>query len=136
MNNIITALIIVLSLNALMMISQNAITEMDPGSTRFYTGQGGILDNHAINSTDTYTDLPSSGASVQGDNNNFFTDVVGTILSWIGKVPGFNTIIQTVKAPYNFLKVMGLPPMLTDILGSLWYLITLSLLFLVITGRY
>lgn len=142
MNNIITALIIVLSINVMLYASQNAICEMEYGgdcpadATRFYTGEGGIIEHKDINNTNVYDDLPKSGGSVQGDSGNIFTDVTGTILSWLGKIPGFDTIIATARTPYLFLKAMGLPPGWANAIGTFWYLVTLGLLFLVITGRY
>lgn len=136
MNNIIVALIIVLSVNALLMISQNAVSEMNPAAGQFYTGEGGMLEHKDLNNTNVYDDLPKSGGSVQGDSGNIFTDITGTILSWLGKVSGFDGIVSTVKAPYSFLNVMGLPSGMANLIGTIWYIVTLGLLFLVITGRY
>lgn len=143
MNNIITALIIVLGINLLLFSSQSAVCEMrygtstcPPGSERFYTSEGGILEHKNLSDTNVYDDLPKSGGAVQGDQGNIFTDVTGTILSWLGKVPGVNTLVATLRTPYLFMQVLGLPDGWAALLATFWYFVTLGLLFLVITGRY
>lgn len=135
MNPLITALIVVLSLNAFMWMSQSAITEMNPAVT-FYTGEGGILENHALgNGTDPYSELPTTGGAVSTESGNIFIDTFGTFMNWIAQKSGFDTVIQTLKAPYNLMKTIGVPEDLANIIGTMWYLVTILLVVLVATGR-
>jgi hypothetical protein len=135
MNNLLTALIIVLAINGLLWMSQKAVTDLNPEMS-FYNGEGGVLENHNMSSgTDPYTELPTSGGAVTTDTGNIFIDTFGSLMNWLAQKTGFDTVIQTLKAPYTYLKIMGVPVELANVLGSLWYLVTITLVVLVVTGR-
>lgn len=134
MNNLLTALIIVLSINALLMISSNAIPEINPEGTFPYSG-GGILENHSVTTANPRADLPTGSGVIQSDSGNFFTDTFGVILNWISDKTGFDSVIKTLDAPYSWLMILGFDATLANIIGTIWYLVTFLLLVLVLTGR-
>ena len=134
MSKLFMAFTIVLILNLLMISTQNAVLEINPENT-FYTGEGGILEQHNVETANPYDDLPGSGSSVESETGNIFTDIVGGFLSWISEKTGFDTIIKALRAPYNYLAAMGLPEDMVNLLGTAWYLLTLTLLVLTIFGR-
>jgi hypothetical protein len=134
MNNLLTALIIVLGINFMLWASQGAINEMNPGM-QIYTG-GGILENHNLSTgANPYEEMPSSGGAVNTESGNIFIDTFGSFMNWLAEKTGFDSFIQMLKAPYSFLKVLGVPADAAAILAGLWYIVTLALLILVATGR-
>ena len=135
MSNITVAFIIVIFLNAFMMFSQAIVTEINPAAN-FYSGEGGIIEQHNIDTADPRDDLPGKGSAVETEEGNIFTDAIGSFLSWVSKGTGLDTVLRIVKAPYYYLKVMGLPEDFVNILGSIWYLVTLILIVLVALGRH
>lgn len=133
MNPLLTALVIVLSINAIMWTSETAIVEM--GGPSFYNKQG-ILENHNLSEgVDPYAELPTTGGAVTTDTGNIFIDTFGSFMNWLAQKTGFDAVIQTLKAPYNIMKSMGIPNDLADLFGTLWYLVTILLVVLVVTGR-
>jgi hypothetical protein len=135
MNSLTMSLLIVLLLNGLMILSQAAITAYNPDS-QFYTGQVGIIEHENVSLKDNPRDeLPTSGGAVQMDDGTYYTDTPGTLLGWLGTLPGFSTVIQIVKAPYTFMSLFNLPGALTVIFGTIWWIITLYLIIMVLFGR-
>jgi hypothetical protein len=129
-NTLLSALLFVLGINLLMWISQAAIIDMG-GSGSWYTSQG-ILENENISaSTSEADDLPTTGGAVETDTGNIFVDTFGVFTGWIAD----SWVVKILKAPYNYLKMLGIDPALAAMLGTMWYIITVTLILLVSTGR-
>lgn len=134
MGNAIIALIIVLSMNAFMMMAQSAVEGVNPETT-FYEGDGGIIEQHNIDTANPYADLPGGGASIETESGNVFTDIFGSIKKWLSTSIGENTFMKSLKAPYTYLKAAGLPSDFVNIIGTMWYVITIGIIVLVLWGR-
>ena len=144
MSNLTNALAIVLGINALLFLSQVAVLELDSSAGTFYNCEGTILaefeqgnctnanyvlDNNPIDL------LPSGSSSVNPDTGNIFTDGFSAIKNWFLDITGVSYIIAIVSAPYNLLKVMGLPSAFAFAVGGLWYGLTLFLIIAFMFGR-
>lgn len=135
MNNLLTAMVIVLGINFLLWTSQAAVLEMNPTS-RFYNNSQSILENQDVSKgTDEYGDLPTSGGAVNTDTGNIFVDTFGTFINWVADRTGASAFVKILKAPYTMLSMLGFEPGLTAMIGTLWYLVTIALIVLVATGR-
>jgi len=132
MNAIVYALIFVLAINLLLWSSSQAIEGMNP-DMKIYN-RTGTLEQYS-QPQNPYTAMPKSGGAVQDSSGNLFIDTFGSIMNWIGQITGFSTIIETAKAPYSFLLLFGLDPALAGVLAAFWYLTTILLIILVVTGR-
>lgn len=137
MGSLMNALIIVLCINALMMITQTAVLDINPANI-FYNGTGGIIETYNIDTADPKSELPGgSGDQVEGDTGFFsvVTDLFSSFTSWLLDTTGLSSVISILKAPYNYLKAFGLPIEFVNIIGTLWYIITFVLLVLVLLQR-
>lgn len=143
MTNMTHALVFVIILNALMMLSQAAMLDINPDGSVVYTGEGSIIESFDSNpsgdpvlDTDTIQDrLPSGEASVSPTTGNVFTDIFSSIKGWIGDHTGLTYVFNIVSAPYSILKLTHLPTEFVYIVGSLWYGITFFLLIAFFWGR-
>jgi hypothetical protein len=142
MGNLTTALLVVLCINGLLWMSQISITGINPDANKFYSGQGGIIEsrtltdnqgNTQMDDSKTASDLPSGGTDVEADSGFFIIDIFGKIISWIGNAASYLSGI--LKAPYNFLKLLDMPIGYTTIIGTIWYLTSLTILVAWIFGR-
>lgn len=134
MNTLMYSLIIVLSINAMLILTQTGMNSVDPQAQQIYSGNG-VLEQHNMNSSDPLQELPSKSGSVNTDTGNFFIDITGSALNWLAQTTGLDTFIAAVKAPYTFLLTLGFPVSIAQPIAALWYLVTLALIVLVIWGR-
>ena len=135
MNNLLTALVIVLGVNLLLWSASGQLHEMNPDIKAFYSGEGGILENYNMNSSrNVYSELPSADA-VEDTSGALYTDTYGSFINWLAQVPGIGAIVKPLLAPYNFLRISGIPEEIANTIAAMWYLVTFLLLILVATGR-
>lgn len=140
MGNSTIALIIVLCINAVLMLGQIAILEVNPDGVTFTHKNGTIYgeyldDNYALNESKTLQGLPSGKTGVDPDTGNIFVDVFSSILDWLGSVTGLSYLWEIIGAPYHFLSSLGFPPAFTGIFGTMWYAYTFFVIIGWITGR-
>lgn len=136
------ALLFVLVLQALMFMASTAMAELNPGS-EFYHLDGTIASGFNIGNTtspmlntDGITEsLPSSEGSISPTTGNFFTDSFGSIKRWFVDLPGINYVYGIVMAPYNIVKMMGLPGEASFAIGSIWYGISIFLIVAFFWGK-
>lgn len=121
-SNLANALIIVLSISAIIYLGQLAILEINPDQT--FTTSGNMLYNYGNESGLQNFDgeeLPDSAESVNVDTGNVFTDSYNTVKNWLVDTTGAKYVIGILGAPYNILQGFGLPSAVVWILGSVWY---------------
>lgn len=123
------ALTFVLVVQAVLMLSSASVAELVDG-TGFYAGNGSLINSvgqgsNVIDPQEIAGSLPAGDASVRVEEGFWVTDIFGSIKSWFTSLPGINYIYAAVMAPYNILKLMGLPELIVFVLGSLWYSVVL-----------
>lgn len=132
----------VVALNVLMWLSQVAMLDMNPSGPTMYNAEGTIIGetikdqgNRSVLEDDVLGDLPSSAGTVQTSESGFFTDIFNNILGWMKSAPGIRHIYGVVSAPYNVLTALGLPREAVVGIGSLWYLVSLTVVLAFLWGR-
>lgn len=132
----------VVALNVLMWLSQVAMLSMNPDAPTMYNEEGTIIGetiqdqgNRSVLADDVLGDLPSSAGTVQAEQTGFFTDIFNNILSWMKSAPGIRHVYGVVSAPYNVLNAIGLPREAVVGLGTLWYLVSLTVVLAFLWGR-
>ena len=142
-----TALIIVLSLNAVLILGQAAITDVsdEVGSSQlFYNASGSLICNHEkgkcssttyeIDNTDPSGYLPSSETIESGDGS-IFTDTFASIKRFFTDTLGLGYITEILNAPYTFISLLGLPNLATFTLAAIWYIFTFLVIVAFFWGR-
>lgn len=140
MGNLTIGAIFVLSLNVLLFLSQASIMNINPEGTNFYTHNGTILasfekGDNILDTESSLDALPENQGAVTVEGGNIFTDVVASIKGWVAEKTGLRYVYNILSAPYNMLKMMGLPNAFVFAIGTLWYGVTLISVILVIWGR-
>lgn len=143
MGNLTIATAFVVIMNVMMWMAQVAIIDMNPDGPTMYSTDGSIIDesikgsgNGTILKDTVIEDLPSSAGTVAtGESGGFFTDIFNNILSWMKSAPGIRHIYGVVSAPYNVLKAMNLPTEFVVGIGTIWYLISLTVVLSFLWGR-
>lgn len=132
----------VVALNVLMWLSQVAMINLNPDAPTMYNSEGTIIGetineqgNRSVLQDDVLGDLPSSAGTVQTESSGFFTDIFNNILGWMKSAPGIRHIYGIVSAPYNVLNALGLPREAVVGIGSLWYLVSLTVVLAFLWGR-
>jgi hypothetical protein len=144
-DTITKALIFVLALDLLLFLGQISINkvavEMGHTPPFFFNNTEGDLiagagSNYVLNSSGIEGRLFTSPPTTEQDTGSFFTDAVRDIKNWfVGNVPGLNYLIGIVAAPYSYLQVIGAPIEVSYSIGALWFILTVFLIVMVITGR-
>lgn len=143
MSNLTIATAFVVILNVMMWLSQTAMIDMNPDGPTMYNTNGSIIDesikgsgNGTILKDTVIEDLPSSAGTVAtSESTSIFTDIFNNILSWMKSAPGIRHIYGVVSAPYNILKAMNLPTQFVVGIGTIWYLISLTIVLAFLWGR-
>lgn len=139
-------LLIVLGINAMLMLGQAAVLEINPsGAPVFFDCQGTIFGEleqngcttgtYVLNDTTPTSLLPSGETSVSPTTGNIFTDGFTALKNWLLTSTGLGYVTSILGAPSNFLKMMGLPPVFSFVVGALWYGLTLFLIIAFLIGR-
>ena len=129
MGNLTTAAVFIIIVNGLMMMSQAAMMDMNPDGTVFYHCEGSILnkvgDCSTLNEVDASAILPSTEPSISPTTGNIFTDTWTAVKGWLLGTLGLGYVLAILTAPYNWLKVLGLPAKFVYTIGSMWMLISI-----------
>lgn len=140
MGSVTRAFVVVMAVNVVLWLGQIAAININPQAPRFINYEGNLLNdvdagNYQLNTSDPYSYLPSGRASVDLDTGNIFTDVFSSLLDWVGRSTGLNYFLEVIGAPYHFLLAIHIPEPAAYAIGSMWYLTTILLFILLITGR-
>lgn len=145
MGNLTYALVIIMSINVILFISQVSILQINPTGANFYDCQGSLMSSFDVNkckdrgnvSLDqslAQSNLPSGNPSVDATSGNVFTDLFNTIKNWVLEDLGVKYLLDMVSAPAHFLNMMGLPQPISFALSTLWYAVTFFLFVAWIKG--
>lgn len=145
MGELFTALAVVLSINALMVLAQISVIAMNPAAAQFYNCQGdllGLMDandcqaaTYAMNDTNPTSFLPSQGGEIQIDSGAAYTDTSASANTWLSGGKGLNYLNTIVSTPKNMLVAIGVPGPFAFVVGTLWYLLTVFLIVGFVLGR-
>lgn len=138
MGNLTTALIIVMAINTVMFITQFAILDINPSASQFYKCSDSTMlsaiernacqqDNYSINYDNINSQIPNTGTEVSSATGNIFTDTFSAMRTWLLDSLGLSYIIDIVKAPYTFVRILLVPPEIAFIIAGFWYALTFFL---------
>lgn len=140
-NSVGGILLIVLAIDMFLMLGQIAVADINP-DFQFYNSTGNLIGtenkgNYELAEvTDLNSLLPTTTQSVTGDTDSgIFTEVFTNIKNWFLNTTGLSYLIMFINAVPNFLKAIGLPPILSFSLGALYHIITIFLAVSYIWGR-
>lgn len=140
MDDITTALIIVLCVNAMLFLGQAAILSINPeGALHYYDCKGSILGsydannctsgNYTLANTDPASQLPAGAQSVSPDTGAWYIDLFTTAKNWLlDTVPGLSYLVGIVNAPANLLIALNLPAAFSFAVEAIWYILTIFLI--------
>lgn len=142
MGNYLMAFLIVIGINLMLWLGQAAVLDINPSGTTFGDYQGNMFGktnegntHYQLNESDPYGMLPKGNSAIDPDTGNIFTDAYNTIKGWLADKTGARYLMAIVSAPYNFLKALHLPEMFVYAFGTFWYLLTILISVLMLTGR-
>lgn len=135
----------VLCINAMLFLGQNAIQQTSNDAIHFINCQGnlmGQLEQNNCSGTEYILDdsnptgrLPSGETSVAPDTGFSYTDSFTGIKGFFLNTLGLGYLGMILSAPYNFLKALQLPSAFVFIIGSMWYAFSLVLIIAWLFGR-
>lgn len=137
-------LIIVLMVDALGFMGQQAMAETGLTNGSTIIGDAGILErvnggNYTVNNTDPSNYLPGTtpGISTTG---NIISDTYNDLRNWFTKTStaignGWDILISLLAGPYPYIASMGLPQSFSFVIGALWFILTITLIVAFIAGR-
>jgi hypothetical protein len=143
-DTITKALIFVLALDLILFLGQISVNYVAAGMGRpppfIYNSTGDILDNtgagYVVNTGNIEGRLYDNPPIVEQDTGSFFSDAVNGIKNWfVANIPGLNYLIAIVAAPASYLAVIGAPIEVSFGIGAFWFVLTVFLIVMVITGR-
>ena len=136
MGNLTTALMVVLTLNILMFVVQASMNNIaDAGNQpKIYNCEGTMLGTYSANcsagdtaildNTDVPALFPGNSEATSPTTGNIFTDVFTSIKNWFLDTLGLKYIYNILTAPYNIIKIIGLPNEIEFALSTFWYGLT------------
>ena len=129
MGNLTLATIFIIIMNVLMIFVNMSLQIANPG-THFYNTNGTIIGNSindGILNTSVADQLPSTitGNVAANAQPGFGTDLFSMLKSWLLSLPGIKYIVDIVSAPYEILKITGLPTEFILPIAALWDLLSL-----------
>lgn len=143
---LISALVIMLGINLMLAAGQHASDMIGLGDEQFYNPTNSMICssydngdcssfNSSVNDVNNKDRLPNFGGTVSPTGSNSFFDTPALMGGNIKDSSKQGQLSSLVTAPYQFLQTIGLDDYLVSLIGSMWYLIMLTLLFFVIFGR-
>lgn len=145
---LVFALSIVLAINGMLFLGQASITnigqEMGAPVGTFYDVSGSIIcraesgncegDLFILDDTNPTAMFPEN-QPIESGEGGFFTDMFASIRNFFSNTLGLGYVVDILKAPNTFLKMMGLPTEVSFAITAMWYLLTLFLLLAFMWGR-
>ena len=139
MGNLTTALMVVLTLNVLMFMTQASMINIAETSTpNIFNCQGSMMgvysencsnaDTAILDNSDVPALFPGTADATSPTTGNIFTDVFTSIKNWMLDTLGLKYVYNILSAPYNILKITGLPNEITFALSVFWYGLTAFLI--------
>ena len=138
MGNLTTALVIVLSLNLMMALTQLVTTNLNPEGPRPYTCQGSLIGEFLSNDcnstefilqdTDPNSEYPQGESSVNIATGTTYTDSVSVSKTWATSTRGTSYFKSLLGTPKTIMLAIGLPSSLASLVGAFWWSMTLFLI--------
>lgn len=92
--------------------------------------------SYVVDTSNLNTRIYTSNTGVTTEEGNVFTDTVNDLKNWfIENTPALNYAINFVGAPATFLNVVHAPKELSFAVGGLWFIMTIAIIVMIITGR-
>jgi len=143
MSNFTYAFVIMIILNTLLFISDQAIHEIGPGTNQIYNCTDGVFDKLTQGKCNNLAQADLSDATAAGllpdaetgtsaaSGLNVFTDIFTSIVKWFKNSPlgiGASYVSAFLITPYRMLIRMNLPVGFKVAVGGAWYAIGLMVL--------
>lgn len=132
MKDIIFAVALVLALNTVLFLAQQAIVHIDPESeVSYFVYEGSNIESYDagdynLREFDSADDLPSVQTTVTEDGN-FFTDTFAALKNWLLDNTGLGYLLNIINTIPNFLRALGLPPEVSFALGYFFHALSVFL---------
>ena len=134
---------IVLSVNAIMLLGQMSVTNLNPSADVYYHCNNNILADYeasgctgselVLKDSNPIGELPTGNSDVDIGNGNIFTDTFSAAVGWFSGKATY--LYNLLAAPANILKALGTPSEFAFGVGALWYGFTLIVIIAFIMGR-
>lgn len=139
----ISALVIVLSIDALLIMGQFAVSDINPSGNLSFTSYSNTIFNKydtggfVLNTSDIASQVPGEQTPVSTETGEPFSDTFKISRTWLllGKI--YDAVVTVAVGPAVFLAnpILNLPLWFPFIIGAVWFLTTLFLIVMFITGR-
>lgn len=133
------ALLIVLAIDAVLFMGQEAIHSINPDSQLKFLVSPAIgaynAGNYTLNQAAPVNNLPSGNPSIGPGDGNLFVDTFTAVWNWISSIPGLNVLFAVLGGPTAYLQELQLPLEFIFAVGAVWYGTTFFLFVAFITGR-
>jgi hypothetical protein len=134
METLETLLLIVLSINLVMVLTQFSAQAVNPDFTESLINCAGSPLGQYGNCTTkgVYTfnasnpNLPTSSSSTDVTSGGIFTDLYNTIKGFFSDTLGLKYVVAIFSAPTTFLKNINVDPTFAGLIGAMWWIFTLG----------
>jgi hypothetical protein len=133
---LITMVVIMLSINIAMASFQNGVLELNPSAGFDFNLTDSPMNQYGVNNELTAgAELIPDNAQVEQETN-FFQDNWNLMKSWTqDKLKSVSFITDLLAQPYGFLRTIGLPDAISFGVGLLWYMVALITFVSWLAGR-
>lgn len=134
-DNLGTALLVVLCIDAALLLGQAAILDMNDQGPKFFDCNNATASSYTDCASKKFNSaaglLPGDATTVDPSSGSVFTDIFQSIKGWLNN---FTLLFKLLSAPMNMLQIMGLPDVLSFVIGTIWYGINLFLIVAFLKG--
>lgn len=142
-DTLITAFLATMFIGFMFLMSQLAMTSINPTGTQLYDCSKDILNGviegspcaGAANGSIRTIALPSTDTTASPTTGDIITDTFSSGKNWVLNSLGLGYVYDLFKAPAVFLNAMGVYPQVSLALTAIWYFIMLFLFVSWLMGR-
>lgn len=132
MSNLTTALAIVLSISAMLILGGLVASDIAGEDRSIISCEGTLYSNcsstYILNTGNPQSALPQADVNtIAPSGSSSDSGIFAVIGAWIADTTGLSIVYNILSAPSTFLKSIGLPSTYADIIATIWYGLTLFL---------
>lgn len=134
MDGLESALVIVMCINLMLVLGQFSAMKVNPDfvdnvvdCANSPLGQFGSCNGSHYTADMSNPTLPTSSTSVDATTGTVFTDLYNTVKGFFADTLGLKYVTAIFGAPASFLKGMNLDPDFANLIGKVWWAISLVL---------
>ena len=132
MSNLTTALAIVLSVSAMLILGGIVASDIAGEDRNLISCSGTLFSNcnstYILDVSDPQSSLPDSNINtISPTGSSSDSGIFSVIGSWIADTTGLSIVYNILSAPFTFLKAVGLAQEYAYVIGVIWYGLNLFL---------